>query len=596
MTFAASARRSDEGGVPIRGRSLPEGVVSQRCWFWPGVLAFCLVAGGSARGQETIDDLKRQIAELRETMEKQRVDFETRLNELSETHNNNFMEMNSELQKKIDTLDHWYARPQGPGQEPAKLFTALQRLIFTGQFRTRGEYRTSNLDFRSGGDGLDDSGVRLDGRFRLGFGASLNLLDRNPDDVLPDVNTLIELQSVGAYANNSFVNIPGPGGVPLPAGFNILTEPLEEVVLYQGWVEFAPIFVPDLSFRFGRQEIVLGNHFVFGNNEFFSGTVHDAVRLTYSGREFAGSLFYAKEAASDGNLVTSIEDFDQDELATLYLTFRPDEIVDVDVYYVYFNARSNAENLFLTGTSAFFLDGAINPALLGHFSTVGARVHLKSLDLGGGHSLALNVEGAFQFGDNARPIISVLEADQNIQGFAIETILRWSLPGDLRPVIYGSWYHASGGERGDDALGLPFLDSIGFQPLFISRHYNYSAELFKEGGRYGNMDIIPLSNIHIGKIGASIQPADKVTLGLTYLLATVDEDEGYGSGVYGHEFDLFANYEYRTNVWLTANLSLFLPQGGAKRFSDLIFFPDTGTEEPGAEMAVAFYFQALVEF
>ena len=555
---------------------------------------------------QTVEELQQEVLQLRREMAEQAEAFTAQITEMNTRLDTT---VNDELKSRISDIvaekSLFYQRPAPGTSQKRFLFETLTGgLVFTGLFRSRFEYRQNNIDFNSGPSGLDDRGVRFNGRFRLGIGAVLlgGGEEAKGDPNRPEITALTEFQAVGTFANNSFVNIPGPGTVPLPSAFNILTEPFEEMALYQGYLHFERLLGREMYLKVGRQEIIFGNEFVLGNNAFYDGTVHDAILAQWKPGNLSISAFFAIEAASDSNLVTGITDFNEDHFAGLYATWEASRDVVVDAYALFFNSRSVTPDLFLTGSTAFYFDGAVNPVMLGHFWTLGTRFFWTGIDfLGGG--LTLNAEAAFQTGKNSLMNPAVTFTNQSIHGWAGEFVANWRIDpvSDVQPMFTLGYYYAGGGKRSGTATGYP-LREIGFQPLFINRHFDVSERgnsdrpYYPGGGRYGNMDIIPLNNVHIAKAGFSIAPSLNTEIGVDYVLAVTADDEGYGTGLFGHEIDLFGVYQYSRNLQFVANFSVFFPGRAATAQSQLLFFPPGSSGGAGGEMAFAFYLQALIQF
>ena len=119
-----------------------------------------------------------------------------------------------EMQRHVNNLGKLLRRPVAGSSTPtADIFTALHGgLVFTGPLphAVRGPDQQHRLQ-RPGSNGIDDDGVRFNGRFRLGFGA---VLMADPDGTGEQITALTEFQSVGSFANNSFLAIPSASGRP----------------------------------------------------------------------------------------------------------------------------------------------------------------------------------------------------------------------------------------------------------------------------------------------------------------------------------------------------------------------------------------------
>jgi len=576
-------------------------------------LAFAMVTP-AASAQPEVERLKKEVAELKRLLTEQSKEIQA-LNERVSTGLED--ELSERIQDIVAEKSKFYARPKGRAgsdASPSYIFDALEGgLIFTGLFRTRFEWRANNVDFNDGGSGIDDRGTRFNGRFRLGFGAVL--IEGAGTD--PTISALTEFQAVGTLANNTYFSFTGPGGTPLPTEFTIFKEPFEQVGIYQGYLSFDRVLADDLYIRLGRQEVILpepeGNasEFLFGNNTFYDGTVHDGMMVTWQRPSFSLSGFYFKEAQSDTELAVTFpaDDFDEDWLAGSYFSYRPhdDETAAIDAYALYFDARSNFTDSFVSRSTAAAFDGSLTPAILGHFWTLGARVFWSEIDFFGG-TLQVNAEAAYQTGNNGidSGVFPGLD-EQSIHGWSAELLLNWWVDSesDLDPIISLAYYYAGGGQgNSDPGVGLP-NSHIGFQPLFINRHFDVPVAQRGElnrvyhagGGRYGNMDLIPLSNIHVIKAAATISPVAKTEVGLAGVMAITADDEGWGTGIFGYEIDLFGSYDYSDYVRFSANLSMFFPQKTASDMAEYYFFSGTGLDgKADDDVAFAFYVQAVIAF
>jgi Alginate export len=579
------------------------GATRWRIAIWASILVSVPAAG------QEVEALRRRVAELEHTVVTQREEFNTKLAELERRLDEPRDERSAEIadridhiEKRVNSLGKLLRRPVAGSSTPtADIFTALQGgLVFTGLFRTRFEARGHNIDFNGGGDGIDDDGLRFNGRFRLGFGA---VLMSDPDGTGEQITALTEFQSVGSFANNSFLQIPSASNVPVPVGFSLLIEPFEVVSLYQGYVAFHRLIHKTVDIKVGRQELVFGNEMLLGNNSFQEGTSHDGLLAQWMPCDtFQLSSFYTKEAGADLSLGSSRSDFDEDEMLGLYAEYTPKRHLDFDAYALYYNARSGDQDTFITGSTAFMFDNSYRPPIFGHFFTLGARAfitdikHCKNV-------LSLNAEAAWQDGSDSSPDDPLLPGTRSIGGWCGEFLAnyRFNPASDgLKPIATLGYYYAQGG---DDIAG----GNLGFQPMFINRHFESTLrgereDIYKPywpgGGRYGNMDELPLFNVHILKSALSVALSDKIEVGAGYLYAITADDEGYGTGTFGQEIDVFGSYIFRDNVQFSANASVFFPGKTATSLSNLLFFDpaDPAQRHADNDVAFAFYLQALIQF
>lgn len=619
----------------------------------PRVFGAVLVLAAAAAAQENddVEAMRRRLKQQDEKIAGLSTQLEaalTRLNDVEKKMTDELVD--ARVEDALKTKLKIYQRPTSIDIDDRKvLFTSggiEGGLFFTGLFRSRFELRQNNVDLNSGDGGLDDSGARLNGRFRLGIGASF-LGDETTSAAAASapstadafgsaryhaasVTALTEFQAYGTFANNSFVTTQNAQQLPQSFSFSLLAEPYEQIGLYQGFLRVANVLADDVTVRVGRQEIVLGNQLLFGNNSFYDGTVHDAIRFDYGNRllgdEFAATFFYAKEAASDNGIPGPIFDFDEDDQMALYLTYAPKgEDWTVDGYWSYFSARSalnGGGDLIATGSTAFYFDGAYTPLILGHFHTLGARGQWSRIPLFGG-SLTLSGELAYQTGGDSS--LNIDEDGDTINDFPHRSIHGWNFElvsnfrlydpktaskSDSLPILAFQYYLATGGGRNigvDD--GDPtndFHEHLGFQPMFVNRHFEFrpnqrndeGAIFYPGGGRYGNMDAIPLDNVHALKLAFSFMATPELELGAGIVHAITESNQGYGSSSFGTELDLFGTYYFRSNIQFGANVSVFFPGSSAKRQANNLFFDQTDPTAGRADddAAFAFYLQALLQF
>ena len=551
---------------------------------------------------ERIDQLEQEMKVRQEAFEErlravenQRDDLQTQVESLTGLEEQIQTQLQEEIEGALRDRIKFYQRPSLVNDQ-RPLFEAIQGgLIMTGLFRSRIDYRHNNQDFN---DDEDDSGVRMSGRFRLGFGATIT--DDRPNG--PRINALTEFQVYGKFNNNSFYSTAAEGSLP-DEGSLILEPPFEQVRLYQGYIDFKELFAPELRLVVGRQELAFGTEFILGNEDFFGGRTHDGLLLEWKSEALSLSGLVTAEAQRDFDIAPppeGNEDFDYDWMAGIYGEYEATTDLRFDAYVLHFEARSSIENVDIlqTATGPAF-DSSFFDALTGSFWTVGARGFLGRVKVGDGF-MAFNAELAYQFG---------ADGDADISGLSGEFLFNWwfDAPGSdgWNPILTLGYYYCEGGNRDGSRMG--------FQPMFINRHFEVvdrndpSRPYYAGGGRYGNMDLVPLSNIHMFRSALTVAPSEDIELGVGYLLAIVADDQGLGTGVLGHEIDLFGSYRYhyaegrgKGTIIFGANLSVFFPGDGASDLSQFLFAREISSgvlgQIAGDDIAYAVYIQALLSF
>jgi len=515
------------------------------------LLALGLVAPAFA--QTNNEDLKKQIEELRAEVTNLRAQvaatpavadttLEERVNALSES------------------LDY-AGTTVNSGANPITIW---------GSARTRSGW-TFDRDFGAfNDDAADDSGSYVDASFLVGFDFQVD----------PDVKTRFSIKSNGLYENG---DTPGDEA----------NSQLSEVDLYEGYIEFSNIFGrKEFGAREGRQEIVLGNEFQFGNNDYFSGETHDGSHWWWNSDNFALHFLWTKLAIQDNFNVANNpyttsgagNGYDDDELYSLYFTLKSIQDFVLDAYWIYFNGHNG-------GTDGTLGNGLGTPST-GDVTRDGGGFdfyyHTFGIRLAGVFAVAAgldyNLEFAYQTG-NLTDGTNLDVDDLAIEG---EVGLTFSEESKFRVYIRGMF--AEGAEG----------NSTGYIPLFPERHSLTGEGNDAHGGKYGNrrarygiMDIIPMDNVWSIQLGLTFDPAKDWTLGLTALYAEHDEDvitnvATLDNGL-GFEIDAFAEYRYTKHTTLGGGIGAFFPDDGA---------PFNGGGFVGNDDSVAFLFflQARVAF
>ncbi len=495
---------------------------------------------------------------------------------------------------------------QAPGATVNSVATSID--VF-GQFRIRwgamGDRNFGNPGGAVGGIPLSDSqaigggsssdlgeddGHYLEARFQIGFDFQFT----------PNISTHFVVTSIGLFDNGSpagttiagspasggggFGSQEGaaPGGVGNSSNFRILND----IWLYEGWIRIDQVFgVDGLSLTNGRQEIVLGNEFQFGNNEFFSGQTFDAARLTLNRDTFTLDFIWAKmagtEALNPGNnpypIAGANGGFDDDELFAVYFTYSGMTDHVVDLYWIYING----DNAGSVGTLGNSLGSSSIGDTLNEVGFAQVYFHTFGFRLSGEFSMAdgldYNLEVAYQTGS----MKDFFETD--VDGLAVEAELGLTFQAESRTRAYLRFLYAEGAHNGDS----------GYIPLFPERH------AYDDGGRgyrarYGILDIIPMDNVFIFQGGFTFDPATDWSLGVAVLWATHDADLspiGFGDDDIGLELDFFVEYRHSAEYTLGLGFGILFPEEGAP-LNGGSFINDGGRDDP----AYLIYLDARVVF
>lgn len=287
------------------------------------------------------------------------------------------------------------------------------------------------------------------------------------------------------------------------------TRGASNVSLYQAYLELNSLFERPLRLRLGRQELVLGNEWLVGNN-FWSNPLtylsFDGLRLTYEQDAFALDVFWMKLSERFLDFGDTDTDF-----YGLYGAYTGLEGWEFNAYWLYIHDGLEINDT----TGGPLLEFAerirgVDDYGATDLHTVGLRVY--------GEAGAWDVEGeiAYQWGDAAAAgstfsVGGYGDDSAKYDVWGAQFALGYILPVAWEPRIYigGEYY---GGEDKRDRSLLAYLNpfyqpqaSLSFNRLFST----WESDLY--------LGASALSNVVIGKIGIEAAPTDKIEVGLDFL-------------------------------------------------------------------------------
>lgn len=288
-----------------------------------------------------------------------------------------------------------------------------------------------------------------------------------------------------------------------------------DVNLYQAYIEANAMWGLPIRLRLGRQELLLGNEWLVGNNYWYNPLTNlsfDGIRLTYGTGPFTVDAFGMKlnenlKGFADGDA----------ELYGLYGSYTGLEDVTLDLYWLLLRDGADIEDV--QGT--LFVETV--ESLLGvddYDTTTIHTIGLRAAAAWGG--IDLEGEIAYQFGDASAigaTFAPVIYGDNNASysTWAGNITLGYTFDSAWNPRVYvgGEYY---GGEDNRDRSLFDMLNpfdkpdaSVSFNRLFTS----WEADWF--------LDANNLSNVWILKAGVSANPTEKIEVGLDALyFETVD--------------------------------------------------------------------------
>ena len=457
-----------------------------------------------------------------------------------------FAQTNEQLQKQFDELKASVQRlevenaalkaaPQDAGIDTeinrlsermaagTNLRSCASAIKMGGEFRYRVAYiDLDRLTFATpvAGDGEDDDadgqGFYGDMRTRLNFQYDFGC----------DVTAFAELAAHDAMGEDSDGPIDELDG----------NDSEGNVQMYQSWLEIRNMLCrPELSARIGRQEVVLGNQFQFGNADWYNGVVHDGLRVDWKSNSWSLTMLALKLDSTDGDsnqIWSYFNDHDNDELYSAYFTLKSMRCMVLDLYWIYIN-----------GHGTFALNSGTNPGPGFLYPTNSAYYHTFGARLGGtfnvGCGLDYNVEAAMQTG-TAGPA--------DVEGWTAEAELGMTFSKSSKFRVFARGLFAEGADDG----------SVGYLTNYPNRHSNGGFR-----ARYGIADLIPMTNVVTAQVGFHFDPACNWTIGATGLWAAADQSP-IDNDDYGTELDIWAEYRHSANLTFGLGLAfVFLDDFGS---------------------------------
>ncbi len=306
-----------------------------------------------------------------------------------------------------------------------------------------------------------------------------------------------------------------------------------DVDMYQAYIDAKNMWGTPLSMRVGRQELVFGNEFLFGNNDtaaFFTGLSYDALRLSFNNDVVAIDAVAAKLAEGLGDLGK-----DDVDLYGLYASYLGIEDVVIDAYWMWIR-----DDEVVTGENI-------------DLHTVG----LRGAGTLGAFDFDANV--AYQFGDTdlTRRVgfLGLGRDDIDIDAFGVDVRAGYTFDMGWQPRVFANfaWY------EGDD-------EDLAFDRLFSD--LEYSAFLDNVNAN--------LTDVFVYALGVQVMPTEAVALKLvgTYF----DGDENWDE--IGWEVGLCGAYNYSEDLTFRAGYNHF--------FADDDFADDADFDYAFVETEIAF--------
>lgn len=351
-------------------------------------------------------------------------------------------------------------------------------------------------------------------------------------------------QDVSAFIEFDYYNVWGEDfrslyltGADFRGGVN-------DVDLYQGYIEARNMWGTPLSMRVGRQELALGSQWLVGVNNVssrFTGLSFDGLRVTFANDVATVDAIVAK-------LSDSLGDFGDDDvdLYALYGSYIGIEDVTLDAYWMFIRDDQGLIGGLLDGTTidlhTFGLRGA---GVVGAFD--------------------FELEAAYQIGEidgvpNPWFRIFDREADVDYNELGINAELGYTFDMSWQPRVFAGAAYFGGGDP-DDSCWNNDVD-MPFNRLFSNVRYTEFLDIQQT-----------LSNAMIFKLGVQAMPTEclEMMLAATYVMADEEgPDRGWwlwrdsADDVLGLELGLYGTYHYSEDLVMRAGYAHFFADDGVE--------------------------------
>ncbi len=353
-----------------------------------------------------------------------------------------------------------------------------------------------------------------------------------------------------------------------------------DVSLYQAYIELNELAGLPVRLRLGRQELILGNEWLVGNNFWFNPLTYlsfDGARLTYGADTFTVDAFWMKLNENLGGFANG-----DAELYGIYGSYTGVEDFAFDLYWLLLR-----DGIDLEDVAGGYLNERLED-LLGVDNYQTTAIHTLGLR-GAGTLGAFDLEGeiAIQFGEAATTGATFApyvygDDSASYSTWAGNFTVGYTFASAWAPRIYvgGEYY---GGEDNRDRSLLEVINpfdkpdaSFSFNRIFSS----WEVDWFLDGGS--------LSNVWLLKTGVSATPTEKFEVGLDAIyFETVDPFRSPVLGRFGRSrLPVYSPFPWggkksdgtlgtETIAWVTFNYSddLLFEAGWAH------FFTGKGLEE-----------------
>jgi hypothetical protein len=469
---------------------------------------------------------------------------------------------------------------------PPVAFAADEEKPFTihGEVRARAEYQNNASDFTDQDANTpfdsDDGAFFFPYRFRIAAEGNFT----------KNVGAWIEFQNTGVFGGDE------DGPRKTGAGYPFGGSGDSAVEVYQAYVTLGELWSKSFSLRIGRQEIVMGNEFILGDEDFYGGISHDGIVATWNLKNVNITAWYTRPF--------------EDSVSNVQADLPP------DINANFFGIDGSADNHeFLGGYASWtvhkdqdidvYLTNSNDRGTGGRYQTLGARYGRDGMDKSG---FVWNIELATQFGTVMSAFITGVPDDVDASGMGAEGWFGYNWKGGKNVHrVYGRLEYATGNEDNPDPVTGFDNEDEGFLGLFGEIHNRagrgdwfrvqaddstYGAGTTTLGGNFIDEGLMALSVGYTGlynerhEFGVALWDyTAEQEIDLDPAAATTDLQDDLGTA-----WDIWYGFNYTKNVAFEASYSTLSP-GDA-----LTLIPGTPPTSGPDDSVERFYGQLRLRF
>lgn len=405
-------------------------------------------------------------------------------------------------------------------------------------------------------------------------------------------------------------------------GIDARAASVDDVEVYQSYIEINEAFGAPLRLRLGRQELSFGSEWLIGNNDYATAPLYglsfDGARFTYAAEPFTIDAWWTKLAER-----SPLEQDGDTDFAGIYASFAGIENITLDAYALWLRDASAVADTYLVPLGQWIED-------LVDVDDYG-RTNLYTVGLRGAGTLGafdFEAEAAYQFGDAAHTgglFVPLVYGDDGAEygAWGVNAEAGYTFDMAWEPRVFAAYAFLQGEDNRDLSFGEwleaqinPFYQgkaSTSFNRLFSDKYYSLA------------LDAGDFSNMHVFRAGVSGSPTEKLELSIdaAYYMA----DESFDAPIHwdlgrfmdnyrwrlplfpdlsfwteendddlGWEVVLEANYQYTEDLYFAAGWSHIFPGDGLE---DGNFIVGNGLEFLGGsddEDTDYFYFETGISF